>query len=99
MSKNWHPLFGLMSKTTVYIYQFFHDGNLATLVELSGGGLCAGVQSPSCGLLFFSSINVASSLGVLSSNDRDLVEFCGACDHRMTLKSGCENQYSAERLP
>ena len=48
---------------------------------------------------FFGSKNLASFLGVLPSNDRNLVEFSGACGHRTTLKSGCENQYSKDTAP
>jgi len=46
-------LFGLMSKkTTVYIYQFFTIAHLATLVELSDGGLCAGFNPRHAGYCF-----------------------------------------------
>ena len=48
---------------------------------------------------FFGSKNLASFLGVLPSNDRNLVAFSGACGHRTTLKSGCENQYSKDAAP
>jgi hypothetical protein len=58
-----------------------------------------GVKTPSCGLLFFGSIYVASVLGVLPSNDRNLVEFSGACGHRTTLESGYENQCSEDAAP
>ena len=82
----------------MFIYQFFAQLYLATLVELSDGGLCAWFE-PRSRQLFFGSVSVASALGVLSSNDCDSVEFCGACDLRTTLKSGCEKQHSAVRLP
>ena len=81
------------------IYTKIRCWNLATLAELENGSPACGVQIFTGGLLFFGSKNLASVLGVLPSNDRNSVEFSGACGHRTTLESGCENQCSEDAAP
>ncbi len=81
------------------IYEKSLSRSLATLAELENGSPVCEVQTLPCRLLFFGSKNLASVLGVLSSNDCDSVEFGGACGHRTTLESGCENQCSKGAAP